>query len=109
MALKERVRRGAGDRLTLVLVLGAAVFSFSAIDWLKAHLGDHFLKFILLGLGILTLALVAFTISRLKASGIKPPSWRELRNQGSAPEEASSSGQVESETEKKKGGPEAAP
>lgn len=109
MALKERIRRGAGDRLTLVLVLCAAVFSFSAIDWVKAHLGVHFLKFVVLGLAILTAALVAFTISRLKASGVRPPSWRELRNPGLASEEAASSDPVVNDPEKKEGGPEAAP
>lgn len=105
MGLKARVRRGAGDRLALIMVLCAAVSSFAAIDWLKAHLGDHFLKFIVLGLGILTAALVIFTWTRLKASGMKPPSWKELRAAGSrdgAPGERPASEATEGDD--KKGG-----
>lgn len=49
------------------------------------------MKLIVLGLGLLTVALVIFTASRLKASGIKPPSLGELRAAQKAvaqPEEA---------------------
>lgn len=91
MGFRARVRRGAADRLTLVTVLCATVVSFWAIDWLKRILGEHFLKLIVLGLGLLTVALVIFTASRLKASGIKPPSLGELRAAQKAaaqPEEA---------------------
>lgn len=106
MGLKARVRRGAGDRLALVMVLCAAVSSFAAIDWLKAHLGDYFLKFVVLGLGILTAALVVFTLSRLKASGIKPPSWRELRNTNPSSDDGGGSAPAEVEgADDKKGGP----
>lgn len=105
MGLKARVRRGAGDRLALITVLCAAVSSFAAIDWLKAHLGDHFLKFVVLGLGILTAALVVFTLSRLKASGIKPPSWNELRGAGSRPDGAGEQAPTEAVgVDDKKGG-----
>lgn len=105
MGLKAHVRRGAGDRLALIMVLCAAVSSFAAIDWLKAHLGDHFLKFIVLGLGILTVALALFTWTRLKASGIKPPSWKDLRRTGSRDDGAGERpGSEATDADDKKGG-----
>lgn len=104
MGLRARVRRGAADRLTLALVLCGAVVSFWTIDLLKRFFGEHFLKLIVLGLGLLTLALVAFTASRLKASGIKPPTLRELRG-AQQPTASPESGPAPPSEDKEKGGP----
>lgn len=104
MKLIARVKRGAADRLTLLLVLGGAIASFATLDWLKRHLGGDFLKLILLGFGLITLALVAFTASRLKASGLKPPSWRELRDGASPRTSVSEPPKGEAQEEKEKGG-----
>ncbi|PZR95241.1 MAG: hypothetical protein DI537_05495 [Stutzerimonas stutzeri] len=105
MKLKERVRQGASDRLALGGVLCAAVFAFSGIDWLKTHIGENFLKFIVLGLGLMAAALMAFTLLKLKASGIKPPAWRELRGAGGATEQTSeATADAQQEPTKEKGG-----
>jgi uncharacterized membrane protein YfcA len=103
MKLIARVKRGAADRLTLLLVLGVAIAAFATLDWLKLHVGDYFLKLILFGFALITLALVTFTISRLKASGLKPPTWKELR-EGAAAKPTEGEAPAEKLQDEKRGG-----
>ncbi|MPR05667.1 hypothetical protein [Microvirga tunisiensis] len=79
MMVSKRLKEGARDRSLLVVGAGIGFAVIALYALVKAILGQTGLQWILFGLVVFTGLVVWRTWERFKASGLKPPTLRELR------------------------------